>query len=1099
MADLLNFDDDDTDTLFKPQEQPKRPARSLDDIFGTTSETTAPASTLDDVLVPTVQDDIFETKTESPKKKETTKTVDNLFGDNVDDEPDFFSSGPAPKTKTGNISNPLEEDLLGDFLTPSGVSNKEAGNSQGLFGGDYNAKNSNTGKNNADDLDDLFAICQAEQADKSEQRNRTNDFDDIFAVSQSEPATQSVDQSEEICAADEILHDESEDSLDMLLDAQPTGTVTSCDDLLSLVDPPTNTATSTNMSVSPNSDHKDSQIKDQDPLDDFFGATDQKPEVLPEEEVDNSKLPGNPEQASEDSEETEEETKLLEDKEEREPVREIEEKPVSKPRTNLKKSMERSFEDLLNGLSDESEPELDDMIVSDIDNTNLESLLESPNKSVRENKQDNSLFTTPSRPVDLDIATSTPMEKTAESPIVKVPSPEVRVHTPDDEENDREDWAEENTETNSSDEDVVVMRPKKEYKPETVEDDDDDDLDLEAIEDTNHLDVDVSKHKSALGKTGSMALRRKPSRKSRKSLLSSDEDAIFRDSTDSKPVRTSIHNDEELNGDVDDNYDLSPPAKKPSPAVMMPLPGMAGRPPSQRKSASTPDDDEDNAMDTKEVKRLSKPPPGAFVLPSLGPRPPKPQNSPSATDKPPVERPAVFEKPALKSVKPVEKSRSPEEDRSPGFSRAGLRSTERQEVEKKSEIEEKDVTFQKPSLRSTPKPPRERTPEEKMDTGMFEKPALRSTPKVEQKPTENKEGDVFESRNLRSVNKQEIDTVRDSSSDKHGFDKPSLRSTGIRLASEGDLQKEESSVKTFEKPALRTTNKDIKSDSLNTSSEHSHTFDKPSLKKTTPSPEKETKDINEPKGIFDRPALRKTDGLKEKEKPVTSDKPEWLQQAASKHTKVLEMIHTKENHQSHTEKEVPSWLEKSPLKKTRALPLQDTSNGQSTSNSQSDMSNIEDTGRLVSTPRSRNSSVSSDRDTDKKRPSASTAKENHNNYTPSWMRQSRSPSVPTPGVLGPAKSLPSLTGSSEVPQWKRELAQRRANRKEKTPEELPKKDEPVEPDWKKGIALRKTRATTQPSKDVKTVEPEWKKAAEEKHARLRTSSVRDKNDLTGHT
>lgn len=50
-------------------------------------------------------------------------------------------------------------------------------------------------------------------------------------------------------------------------------------------------------------------------------------------------------------------------------------------------------------------------------------------------------------------------------------------------------------------------------------------------QDTNHLDVDVSKHKSALGKTGSMALRRKPSRKSRKSLLSTDEDALFRDST----------------------------------------------------------------------------------------------------------------------------------------------------------------------------------------------------------------------------------------------------------------------------------------------------------------------------------------------------------------------------------------------------------------------------------------------------------------------------------------------------------------------------------------------------------------------------------------
>ena len=63
-------------------------------------------------------------------------------------------------------------------------------------------------------------------------------------------------------------------------------------------------------------------------------------------------------------------------------------------------------------------------------------------------------------------------------------------------------------------------------------------------------------------------------------------------------------------------------------------------------------------------------------------------------------------------------------------------------------------------------------------------------------------------------------------------------------------------------------------------------------------------------------------------------------------------------------------------------------------------------------------------------------KESHNNYTPSWMRQTRSPSVPSSGVLGPAKSLPSLSNSNEVPAWKRELAQRRQNRKEKTPEVL---------------------------------------------------------------
>lgn len=206
-------------------------------------------------------------------------------------------------------------------------------------------------------------------------------------------------------------------------------------------------------------------------------------------------------------------------------------------------------------------------------------------------------------------------------------------------------------------------------------------------------------------------------------------------------------------------------------------------------------------------------------------------------------------------------------------------------------------------------------------TGVFEKPALRSAPKtnIEQKHSEAEESEIFESKNLRHVTKTGADTVKDTTNDKHVFDKPSLRSTGRRLGSETDTHKEETSTKTFDKPALRTTNKDFRSDSLNDSSEHLHTFDrpslrntsrtssesnktetfspgtfdKPSLRKTTPSPEKETKDLNEPKGTFDRPALRRTEGLKEREKPVTSEKPEWLKQAASKHSKVLEMMHTK--------------------------------------------------------------------------------------------------------------------------------------------------------------------------------------------------------------
>ena len=125
-------------------------------------------------------------------------------------------------------------------------------------------------------------------------------------------------------------------------------------------------------------------------------------------------------------------------------------------------------------------------------------------------------------------------------------------------------------------------------------------------------------------------------------------------------------------------------------------------------------------MDTKEIKRSSKPPPGAFVLPSLSPCPAKPQRFPiDVSDRAPAEsKPALFEKPALRSVKPVEKSPSPEQDTKPAFSRAALKSSKNQETVTKDASQERDITFQKPALRSTPKPSREKSSEESMEIGI---------------------------------------------------------------------------------------------------------------------------------------------------------------------------------------------------------------------------------------------------------------------------------------------------------------------------------------------------------------------------------------------
>lgn len=82
---------------------------------------------------------------------------------------------------------------------------------------------------------------------------------------------------------------------------------------------------------------QDSQKKERDPLDDLFGASDPQPEVLSEEEEDSSKLPENLEQVSDHQEEPEDIFKPLEDKEEVKPDSDTEEKPVNKPKTNLKK------------------------------------------------------------------------------------------------------------------------------------------------------------------------------------------------------------------------------------------------------------------------------------------------------------------------------------------------------------------------------------------------------------------------------------------------------------------------------------------------------------------------------------------------------------------------------------------------------------------------------------------------------------------------------------------------------------------------------------------------------------------------------------------
>ncbi|KAH3740953.1 hypothetical protein DPMN_047671 [Dreissena polymorpha] len=72
-------------------------------------------------------------------------------------------------------------------------------------------------------------------------------------------------------------------------------------------------------------------------------------------------------------------------------------------------------------------------------------------------------------------------------------------------------------------------------------------------------------------------------------------------------------------------------------------------------------------------------------------------------------------------------------------------------------------------------------------------------------------------------------------------------------------------------------------------------FEKPVLKRATPSPEKEVKPATEAKGTFDLPVLRKTGFVSQAEKDrQEQEKPSWLQEAAEKQSKVLDGLQSKD-------------------------------------------------------------------------------------------------------------------------------------------------------------------------------------------------------------
>ena len=130
----------------------------------------------------------------------------------------------------------------------------------------------------------------------------------------------------------------------------------------------------------------------------------------------------------------------------------------------------------------------------------------------------------------------------------------------------------------------------------------------------------------------------------------------------------------------------------------------------------------------------------------------------------------------------------------------------------------------------------------------------------------------------------------ETSSESSMFERPVLKSPEKRR----EIIETEPSH-TFEKPVLKS--KPVKHAPKETKSEpNTGMFQKPDLKKrTSPAVAVESKDVDTSnnKGVFSIPALRKTGTSREVEKGKIAEKPDWLEKAANKQSKVLDVLHAK--------------------------------------------------------------------------------------------------------------------------------------------------------------------------------------------------------------
>ncbi|KAK3581732.1 hypothetical protein CHS0354_000116 [Potamilus streckersoni] len=878
----------------------------------------------------------------------------------------------------------------------------------------------------------------------------------------------------------------------------------------------------------------------------------------------------------------------------------------------VKKSLEKSFEDLLQGLTDESDPDLDDMLsdVSVDSSSNLESLIRSQERTHQEHV------------MSVEKGSKPDVQNWFEVPPIPAVRPPEMDNVRDDAEDENtwevvneeevaedEKWEEEEEEKVEEKRDDIsaaeMMNADKEYlrhgdsemesetctknlierqESETSQrsnassgltegDDSNRRMDLDAVQDTSYLDVDVTKQKTNLRKKGSLAKRRKPSRHGRRSIIEEGENKLYQDTTEPRPEKDE---EEEVDEGEDQDVvfakeDMSPPHKKPTHPAMI----TETSHPLQQGPSDPSNMEKVSPIDSKVVK----PPPGGVKLPTITPSQlkrsskeikeeitsPLKHHSPMKVVPPEKNTQSNdFDLSKLRKASSVDKDEDSTDSKQHAYEKPSLRSIPKVEGENKTK--EETGVFSKPQLKSTPKvnsdnKGEEISSEEISTKGVFRKPSLRTASadtkteddnklpytgefdvlKLRQAPRKGSESEdktssgLLESPVLRPAPKPTNPSKMDDS-ESHFFDKPPLRNTPKKNV---ESKPSETEQHTFTKPELRNVNKTKTSDAR--PDQDGHTFEKPSLRGTPP---RTTKADELPTGKFDKPALRsvsRSSVSPEKEKTSTgksgfekpalkpvetiqkdpldiekngsveeteenkplwflqlrktgsqsvedtektrSSEPEWLQAARNKKAKALEIIQSKENQNQEVEKPSAPWVESNVLRKTpKSSPLQENNTN-------------EENRQIFSTGRERRSSSGSNKDSDNvrdERSRSSSIGTGKDNYVPSWMK-GHSAAVTPPRIITTSKPDLMKRPTDELPQWKKELAEKRKARKESEgldpAVQNDETDSPGVPLWKQELSQRGLRAAQRAKAAPETstsAEPEWKRQAEEKKERLRS-------------